>query len=120
MSTVWLLFDNDQGRFPLCPGDSVWIGYTYTVSDTKWGRWFQRTVRLPTEQLEVDLAFPTALKPVVWGTETSTTAEASPLPSAPGGREENGMRVITWSTDHPALHARYRLEWRFRARLEQA
>jgi hypothetical protein len=32
---VWLLFDNDQGRFPLYLGDSVWIEYAYTVSDTK-------------------------------------------------------------------------------------
>ncbi|WP_309049156.1 helix-turn-helix transcriptional regulator [Streptomyces sp.] len=115
---VWLLFDNDQGRFPLYPGDSVWIEYAYTVSDTKWGRWFQRAVRLPTEHLEVALAFPAALDPVVWGTETSMTAEASPLPSAPARREENGMRLFTWSTARPALHARYRLEWRFRARPE--
>ncbi|MGW1617055.1 helix-turn-helix domain-containing protein [Streptomyces sp. NPDC002285] len=115
---VWLLFDNDQGRFPLYPGDSVWIEYAYTVSDTKWGRWFQRAVRLPTEHLEVTLAFPAALDPVVWGTETSMTAEASPLPSAPARREEDGMRLFTWSTARPALHARYRLEWRFRARPE--
>ncbi|MER5717530.1 hypothetical protein [Streptomyces sp. NPDC002132] len=40
-------------------------------NDAKWGRWFQRAVRLPTERLEVDLAFPAALDPVVWGTETS-------------------------------------------------
>lgn len=85
---VWLLFDNEQGRFPLYPCDSVWIEYAYTVSDTKWGRWFQRAVRLPTEHLEVVLAFPAALDPVVWGTETSMTAEASPLPSAPGRRQQ--------------------------------
>ena len=116
---LWLLFDNDQGRFPLYPGESVWIEYAYTVSDTKWGRWFQRAVRLPTEHLEVELAFPAALDPVVWGTETSMSAEASPLRSAPARREEDGMRVFTWSTTQPVLHARYRLEWRFRARPEQ-
>lgn len=116
---VWLLFDNDQGRFPLYPGESVWIEYAYTVSDTKWGRWFQRAVRLPTEHLEVELAFPAALDPVVWGTETSMTAEASPLRSAPSRREGNGMCAFTWTTTQPVLHARYRLEWRFRARPEQ-
>ncbi|MEH0450041.1 MULTISPECIES: hypothetical protein [unclassified Streptomyces] len=73
----------------------MWIEYAYTVSDTKWGRWFQRAVRLPTEHLEVTLAFPSALDPVVWGTETSMTAEASPLPSAPARREENAMRLFT-------------------------
>ncbi|MFC8520733.1 hypothetical protein [Streptomyces sp. NPDC057257] len=85
----------------------------------KWGRWFQRAVRLPTEHLEVELAFPDTLDPVVWGTETSMSAEASALRSAPSRREENGMRVFTWSTAQPVLHARYRLEWRFRARPEQ-
>jgi transcriptional regulator with XRE-family HTH domain len=116
---VWLLFDNDQGRFPLYPGESVWIEYAYTVGDDKWGRWFQRAVRLPTRHLEVTLALPAALDPVVWGTETSMTAEASPLRSAPSSREDNGIRVFTWSTTTPDLHARYRLEWRFRARPDQ-
>lgn len=116
---VWLLFDNDQGRFPLYPDESVWIEYAYTVGDDKWGRWFQRAVRLPTKRLEVTLAIPAALDPMVWGTETSMTAEASPLRSAPSQREENTMRVFTWSTTQPELHARYRLEWRFRARPEQ-
>lgn len=115
---VWLLFDNDRGRFPLYPGESVWIEYAYTVSDDKWGRWFQRAVRLPTEHLEVELAFPAVLDPVVWGTETSMTAEASALRSAPSRREDNQMSVFTWSTTQPVLHARYRLEWRFRARPE--
>ncbi|MFF3159580.1 multiprotein-bridging factor 1 family protein [Streptomyces sp. NPDC057910] len=113
---IWLLFDNDQGRFPLYPGESVWIQYAYSVGDDKWGRWFQRAVRLPTEHLEVQLAFPAALDPVVWGTETSMTAEAAPLATAPVRTEEAGMRVFTWTTTTPALHARYRLEWRLRAR----
>ncbi|MFE5737454.1 hypothetical protein [Streptomyces celluloflavus] len=75
---VWLLFDNEHGRFPLYPGESVWIEYAYTVGDDKWGNWFQRAVRLPTEQFEVQLVFPADLDPAVWGTETSMTAEATP------------------------------------------
>ena len=112
---VWLLFDNEHGRFPLYPGESVWIEYAYTVSDEKWGNWFQRAVRLPTEQLEVQLAFPAALDPVVWGTETSLTAEASPLRTPPIRGDDGELRTFTWITTTPALHARYRLEWRFRA-----
>ncbi|MFG2407101.1 multiprotein-bridging factor 1 family protein [Streptomyces brevispora] len=112
---VWLLFENEQGRFPLYPGESVWIEYAYSVGEEKWGRWFQRAVRLPTEHLGVELAFPAELDPAVWGTETSMTAEAAPLRTAPVQREESGMRVFSWSTSAPALHARYRLEWRFRA-----
>ncbi|MFC7811404.1 helix-turn-helix domain-containing protein [Streptomyces olivaceus] len=116
---VWLLFDNERGRFPLYPGESVWIEYAYTVGDDKWGNWFQRAVRLPTEQLEVQLAFPADLDPVVWGTETSMTAEASPLRTPPIRRDAGELRQFTWVTATPALHARYRLEWRFRARPEQ-
>ncbi|MGV9576695.1 helix-turn-helix domain-containing protein [Streptomyces sp. NPDC003509] len=112
---VWLLFENEQGRFPLYPGESVWIEYAYSVGEEKWGRWFQRAVRLPTEHLVVELAFPVELDPVVWGTETSMTAEAAPLRTAPVQRQEGGVRVFAWSTSTPALHARYRLEWRFRA-----
>ncbi|MEU6942147.1 hypothetical protein ACFYX6_21515 [Streptomyces bacillaris] len=80
---IWLLFDNEHDRFPLYPGESVWIEYAYTVGDEKWGNWFQRAVHLPTEQLEVQLVFPADLKPVVWGTETSLTAEASPCEPHP-------------------------------------
>lgn len=93
----------------------MWIEYAYAVGEEKWGRWFQRTVRLPTECLEVQLAFPAALDPVAWGTVTSMTTEASPLHTAPVRSEENGTIVLTWSTDKPILHARYRLEWCFRA-----
>jgi transcriptional regulator with XRE-family HTH domain len=116
---VWLLFDNAYGRFPLYPGESVWIEYAYTVGDDKWGNWFQRAVRLPTEQLEVQLAFPAALDPVVWGTETSMTAEASPLRTPPIRSDRGELRQFTWITPTPSLHARYRLEWRFRARPER-
>lgn len=47
------------------------------------------------------------------------TAEAAPLRTAPRRREEGAMRVFSWTTSSPALHARYRLEWRFRARPER-
>ncbi|MFB6533153.1 hypothetical protein ACFCY8_03650 [Streptomyces noursei] len=115
---VWLLFDNEHGRFPLYPGESVWIEYAYTVGDDKWGNWFQRAVRLPTEQLEVQLVFPADLDPAVWGTETSMTAEATPLRTPPVRSDDGDLRQFTWITTTPALHARYRLEWRFRARPE--
>ncbi|HEY9370400.1 peptide deformylase [Streptomyces sp.] len=109
---LWLLF----GQSPLYPGESVWLEYSYTVGDTKWGSWFQRAVRLPTQRMSVRLDFPTELDPVVWGTETSMTAEAMPLRTAIRRTEEDGRRVYSWSTEDLPLHARYRLEWKFRAR----
>ncbi|KWX02629.1 Peptide deformylase [Carbonactinospora thermoautotrophica] len=116
---VWLLFENEYGRFPLYPGESTWIEYSYTVGDDKWGNWFQRAVRLPTKRLSVRLDFPAELDPVVWGMETTMTAEAFPFRTAISQDERDGRRVFSWSTENPPLHARYRLEWKFRARSEE-
>lgn len=44
---VWLAFENSEGRFPLYPGESVWIEYAYSVGDEKWVRWFQRASACP-------------------------------------------------------------------------
>jgi peptide deformylase len=112
---VWLLFENAEGRFPLYPGQRAEIEYAYRVGVDKWGQWFQRAIRLPTRHLVVRLSFPVALRPVVWGVETSLAAEAVPL-RTPIEQEVAGDRVIfSWSTETPLLHARYRLEWRYRA-----
>ncbi|MEU6233525.1 peptide deformylase [Kitasatospora sp. NPDC047058] len=113
---LWLLFENDYGRYPLYPGETTWIEYSYTVSDDKWGNWFQRAVRLPTQRLSVRLNFPTDLDPAVWGTETTMTAAAFPFRTAIRQDSDGDRRVYSWTTDDPPLHARFRLEWKFRAR----
>ncbi|MGE5829855.1 MAG: peptide deformylase [Micromonosporaceae bacterium] len=111
---VWLLFENDQARFPLYPGQRVAIEYAYTVGEDKWGQFFQRAVRLPTRRLSVRLDFPAELEPAVWGVESSLTAEAVALRSPLRQRQADGRAIFEWSTDDPPLEARYRLEWRFR------
>jgi peptide deformylase len=114
---VWLLFANDRGHYPLYPGESCWIEYEYEVSDEHWGYWFQRAVRLPTRRLSVRLDFPAELDPAVWGLHTSMTADALPFATAIGRSLVDGTRqVFSWATDDPPLHARYRMEWSFRAR----
>jgi peptide deformylase len=113
---AWLCFENDRGRFPLYPGQTATISYSYTVDDSRWGPWFQRAVRLPTRRLSVGLVFPAALDPVVWGTETSATAEAIPLRTSPVRAERGAQAVFSWATSDPPVGARYRLEWRFRSR----
>jgi peptide deformylase len=111
---IWLLFENDQGRFPLYRGQRTTISYTYHVGEDKWGHWFQRAVRLPTRRLSVHLDFPASLEPVVWGVQTSLTAESALR--TPVERTTTGERVgFVWSTEHPPMHTRYRLEWRFRS-----
>ena len=111
---VWLLFENEDGRFPLAPGERTTIEYHYTVGEDKWGHWFQRAVRLPTRQLTVRIDMPAGLRPVVWGLESSLTAEAAPL-RTPIREAREGDRVrFEWQIDEPALGARYRFEWRLR------
>jgi peptide deformylase len=115
LKEVWLLFENNRGRFPLYPGESAWIEYGYQVGADKWGPWFQRAVRVPTRTLSVRLDFPAEVDPVVWGMETSMTADAFPFRTAIGRRDAGPRRIFSWSTENPPLHARYRLEWNFRA-----
>ena len=111
---VWLLFENDQARFPLYRGQRATITYRYQVGEDKWGQYFQRAVRIPTRRLSVRLDFPADRVPVVWGVQTSLTAESALR--TPVEHSGSGDRVIfTWSTEHPPMHTRYRLEWRFRS-----
>jgi peptide deformylase len=117
---VWLLFENGDGRFPLYPGDVTWISYSYTVGADKWGPWWQRAIRLPTRRLQMRLDLPSGLLPLVWGIETSMTAEASPFRTPFVRAENDGRTLFSWSTDDPPLQARYRVEWKFKAPAEES
>uniref|UniRef100_UPI000A5A0C64 hypothetical protein n=1 Tax=Nocardia africana TaxID=134964 RepID=UPI000A5A0C64 len=62
--------------------------------------------------------FPASLDPVVWGIETSPTADARPIATPPARTNNNEAAVFTWNTTSPPLHTRYRMEWRFRSHPE--
>jgi peptide deformylase len=111
---VWLLFENEDGRFPLYPGETTWISYVYTVKAHKWGPWWARAIRLPTRRLSMTVVFPARLQPVVWGIMTSMVAEASPFPTPISRQQQDDQVTFSWSTDEPPVHARYRIEWRFK------
>lgn len=113
---VWLLFENRDGRFSLYPGETTWIEYVYSVSENKWGPWWQRAIRLPTRRLSITVDLPADLDPVVWGMETSMTAEATPFRSQFSRDNRDGRAIFGWSTADPQLHARYRVEWKFKSR----
>jgi transcriptional regulator with XRE-family HTH domain len=114
---VWLQFKNDGYAFPLYPGERAWIEYSYTVAEGTWGHWFQRAIRVPTRYLSVALRFPAELEPRVWGTETSMTADGTPLAEHPQVTQlpEDEVEWF-WEVSHPQLNARYRLHWQFQAR----
>lgn len=110
---IWLLFENADRRFPLYPGETTWIDYVYTVQAHKWGPWWGRAIRLPTNQLSMTLTLPARYEPVVWGIATSMTVDASPF-RTPIARQPKGDNVVfTWPTDDPPLDTRYRIEWKF-------
>jgi peptide deformylase len=111
---VWLLFENADGRFPLYPGETTWIEYDYSVTAIKWGPWWQRAIRLPTRRLSLAVEFPASLQPVVWGLQTSMTAEAGPFRTAFTREQLDDLVVFRWATDDPPLHGRLRVEWKFK------
>jgi len=50
----------------------------------------------------------------VWGTETSMSTDFAPLRTPPQRIERGDQAVYSWATVDPPLHARFRLEWRFK------
>ena len=114
---VWLLFENEEERFPLYPGPA----HPYRVRVFGRGRQSGASgssapsgSRL--RQLTVRLDFPVELDPQVWGVTSSLTAEPLPL-RTPITEQRDGERVrFEWTADDPPLNGRYRLEWRFRAK----
>ncbi|MHB8492761.1 MAG: peptide deformylase, partial [Solirubrobacteraceae bacterium] len=113
LKEIWLLFENDAGKFPLYPGQCVTFEYRYSVSADLWGRWLQRTVRLPTELMSVEMDFPTAVTPRVWGLDISGSSERLPVRSPIAERIEGDRAVYSWSTEKPPLDTRFRFEWNF-------
>jgi hypothetical protein len=111
---IWLLFENDQGRFPLYPGERTTVEYSYHVHEEQWGHWFERAVRLPTRRLVVQMRFPVELDPQVWGVETSMAAEEAPLRTPILRERDGGLEIFTWRTEDPTLNARFQFQWRFR------
>jgi transcriptional regulator with XRE-family HTH domain len=114
LKEIWLLFENDAGRFPLYPGQRTTIEYGFVVPEQVWGRWFQRAVRLPTGRLAVRLDLPSGRDPQVWGVETSLSAGETPLRTPVVRQAGTERAVFDWETDAPPVHARYTLHWRFR------
>jgi peptide deformylase len=111
---AWLLFENQDGRFPLYPGEKAWISYQYSVTSRKWGPWWARSIRWPTHRLSITLTLPAALRPVAWGVATTTGAGASPFPTPIVRQQKDQDVVFTWSVDDPPLGAWYRVEWKFK------
>jgi hypothetical protein len=109
---IWLQFANDDGQFPLYPGQRTTIEYSYHVGADKWGPWFQRAIRMPTAELRVELDFPAETQVAVWGTVSSLSSEGAPLSTPIQAEQTVDRMTFTWSVRAPVIGARYRFEWR--------
>jgi hypothetical protein len=108
---VRLLFENSSGKFPLEPGSTATIRYSYHVPADAWGTWFQRTILMPTKRLTVKLIFKCEHTPArVWSTEHSLE-----FGELPGGKidvvRRGDLVIYTYEVGLPRRHARYRLAW---------
>ncbi len=111
---LWLRFENGDQRFPLYPRERATIDYGYRVSSAKFGDWFQRAIRLPTRDLEIELDFATGDEPAVWGTVSSLSSDGAPMGPPAVSHRDGDRTVYRWAVAAPVLLARYRLEWRLR------
>jgi hypothetical protein len=109
---VRLRFGNEEESFPLRPGHRSTILYRYTVSDAQWGRWFQRTIRIATESLTIEVDLPTELRPVVW---SLTKGGDDPFRSQRSALPKIGRSRFLWTPSPVKKGLAYKQEWSFAA-----
>jgi transcriptional regulator with XRE-family HTH domain len=109
-----LLFENEQGEFPLVAGARAVLRYSYRVPKEAWGRWFQRRIWVRTKRLTVRLLFPIAHAPLrVLHKEVSLEYGELKGERVERALSADGRSVVySWESQAPRMQARYRLEWR--------
>jgi transcriptional regulator with XRE-family HTH domain len=111
---IHIIFEPYGLPCPLYTGDSAVIECGYRVPTAKWGDWFEREIRWPTESLTVTLRFPVSLdvrltaREVTWGGDRFLPSGMQPLVL-------DGTTNYTWSTSGPALTNQYRFDWQIAA-----
>jgi hypothetical protein len=112
---IELLFENEDEAFPIAPGSSASLSYSYRVLDDKWGNWFSRRAFHPIDQLVIIADFPEGLRPVVWGERVDPLMNEAPLRVPVRPQRGNGGRLTyRWVSKEVYLRRIYRLEWGFR------
>jgi hypothetical protein len=114
LKVVRLRFGNDEADFPLLPGRKCKIHYASTFTDQQWGRWLQRSIRLPTTSLVMRLELPAELQPNVW----SLTMDPEGVPSFRSRRKgirKHATSHFTWQPREVRTGWMYRMEWSFGA-----
>jgi len=109
---LFVHFESPDGQtLPLYPGQSVNLKYSYRVPTLLWGRWFQRAIRIPTDELVIRLRIPTKSEPVAWCREMSYERHG-PIQQPPTELQLERIKQYEWRVFNPVLEARYRAAWR--------
>jgi transcriptional regulator with XRE-family HTH domain len=107
---IYIYFEPRGLPAPIYPERSATIECAYRVHATKWGNWFEREIRWPTERLSVQLRFPERLGVRLSGREVTWGGDRT-LPTEVRSVIRDGMTDYTWSTSVPPLTNQYRFDW---------
>ncbi|MEU7906853.1 helix-turn-helix transcriptional regulator [Actinoplanes sp. NPDC049118] len=108
---IYIRFEPHGLLKPVYPGESAIVNCEYRVPLTKWGDWFEREVRWPTERLSVSLNFPERLGVRLTAREVTWSGDRV-LPTEIKSWILDGVRYYSWSTARPALTNQYRFDWK--------
>ncbi|MFC7279551.1 multiprotein-bridging factor 1 family protein [Paractinoplanes rhizophilus] len=108
---IYVFFEPGGLPAPIYPGRSATIVCAYRVHATKWGNWFEREIRWPTEQLSVQLRFPDSMGVRLTGREVTWSGDRT-LPTELTAATRDGMTNYSWSTSVPPLTNQYRFDWK--------
>jgi hypothetical protein len=112
---VMLYLENRKdGKFPIAPGASCKVTYTFTVSTELWGSYLERNIKLPTSVVECELSFPADRIQRLWGISNPHIKSGARIDPRIERRREAGRVVYRWRRESPRLSSRYRLSWTWR------
>jgi hypothetical protein len=107
----WLLFRDARGAFPVPPGGTVTLEYSYRLPSDLCSPRFEQMVTMPTGPMTLCLEFPLPRAPSrVWGTEVSTSGEWI-WPSPPARVQTATGVEFRCSVAVPVTGRTYRWEW---------
>jgi len=109
---VWVVFENNNGTFPLYPDDSTEVRYGFHLPMNDYTEGIQRIVRLPTRILSVHISLPSFLHPIVYAWSYSLSTHDHRLDTRIQEYEADGVTHFEWAIANPPLLSSYTFGWR--------
>jgi len=112
---IYINFRPHDVPTPVYPGDSAVVGCAYRLHESKWGPWFEREIRWPTDSLSISLRFPTRRRVRLTAAREVTWSADNPLPQGTTASPEARFSEFAWDIAVPRLTNQYRFDWIFAA-----